>query len=147
VGGPGPDAKSTAATVPAVAGAPTPPLLAPRASDEYPPLLLGPRQRQALSTARRRAQRHAPRLGLDEARYLRARTGTAATLRAIDAAAGGGFYAVSPEAETDAGAADAAFDGTGPVVDVQTHLVRPSRATTTAAAALADFLRMVDPDR
>lgn len=52
-----------------------------------------------------------------------------------------------PEAEHDPAAADAALGGTDVVVDVQTHLVRPSRAATTGAAALFGFLRMVDPDR
>src|SRR5207237_7411950 len=77
----------------------------------------------------------------------RERVGTAATLRAIDAEAGGGFYPIPVEAESDPAAADAAFDGEGAVVDVQTHLVRPSRATSSAADALYWFLRMVDPDR
>jgi len=84
---------------------------------------------------------------MDNRTYLRERVGTAATLRAIDAAAGGGFYDVPLAAETDPAAADAAFAGAVPVVDVQTHLVRPSRFTTSAAAALFGFLRMVDPDR
>jgi len=68
-------------------------------------------------------------------------------LRAIDAAAGGGFYDIPSEAETDPAAADAALGGSDPVVDVQTHLVRPALVTTSAAKALFGFLRMVDPDR
>jgi len=84
---------------------------------------------------------------LSPAGYLGDRRGTAATLRSIDAAAGGGFYVVPPEAETDAAAADVALGGSQVVVDVQTHLVRPSRVATTGAAALFDFLRMVDPQR
>jgi hypothetical protein len=89
----------------------------------------------------------APRLGLTEPDYFADRRGTAATLRALDAATGGGFFAVPAGAETDPAAADAAFDGSAPVIDVQTHLVRPSRATTAAADALFGFLRMVDADR
>jgi predicted TIM-barrel fold metal-dependent hydrolase len=54
---------------------------------------------------------------------------------------------VPPEAETDRAAADECFAGLGPVVDVQTHLVRPSRAETAGAKALMGFLRMVDPER
>ncbi|MEX2267442.1 MAG: amidohydrolase family protein [Acidimicrobiia bacterium] len=126
---------------------PTPPLLAPRTSDEFMPPPLGLSQRRALATARDRARLHSRRLGLDERTYLRERVGTAATLRAIDAAAGGGFYDISVEAESDADAANAAFDGPGPVIDVQTHLVRPSLVGTAAAKALYGFLRMVDPDR
>jgi len=79
--------------------------------------------------------------------YLRQRRGTAATLRAIDAAAGPGFYAVPPDAELDSDAADAAFGAGRLVVDVQTHLVRPSRATSPGAAALFTYLHMVDPAR
>jgi predicted TIM-barrel fold metal-dependent hydrolase len=90
---------------------------------------------------------HASRVGLTERAYLGDRRGTAATLRAIDAAAGGGFYAVPPEAEVDGEAADAALGGDRVVIDVQTHLVRPSRSATSAADALFAFLRMVDPDR
>ncbi len=54
---------------------------------------------------------------------------------------------VPAEAATDQAAADDVFAPTGPVIDVQTHLVRPSRATTQAASALFGFLRMVDPER
>ena len=86
------------------------------------------RQRRAAPRAR-----HAPRLGLEPADYLAGRRGTAATLRALDAAAGGGFFAVPPEAELDDAAADAAFASGPLVVDVQTHLVRPSRSTSVRA--------------
>jgi predicted TIM-barrel fold metal-dependent hydrolase len=93
------------------------------------------------------AARHAAPLGLTERTYTRDRVGIAATLRAIDAAAGGGFYPLAAEAESDPATADAAFDRDGAVVDVQTHLVRPSRAATSTADALYWFLRMVDPDQ
>ena len=77
------------------------------------------------------------------------RRDTAATLRAIDAAHGGGFYAVPPEAEHDLAAANVAFSSKHdtPVVDVQTHLVDARRFTGASAAALGGFLHMVDPDR
>ena len=39
------------------------------------------------------------------------------------------------------------FAATGPVIDVQTHLVDPNRWHGDGAAALAGFLSMVDPDR
>ena len=51
------------------------------------------------------------------------------------------------EAATDRAAADEQFAAHGPVVDVQTHLVRPSRASMAASAAVFRFLRMVDPER
>ena len=71
---------------------------------------------------------------------------TAATLRAIDVAHGGGFYDVPVEAEVDRAAADAIFGGSQPVVDVQTHLVSPAR-WGRGGEALAGFLRLVDPQR
>ena len=87
-------------------------------------------------------------VGVETGDYVHDRRATAATLRSIDAAAGGGFYAVPPDAEIDAASADAAFAGDGaPLVDVQTHLVRPSRMQGPHAAALTGFLRMTDPTR
>ncbi len=78
---------------------------------------------------------------------LASRRGTAATLRALDSEAGGGFYEVPAEAEINDDAANAIFAGTAPVIDVQTHLVRPSRLSTSGAKALLGFLRMVEPER
>jgi predicted TIM-barrel fold metal-dependent hydrolase len=75
------------------------------------------------------------------------RRATATVLRALDEVAGGGFYPLPAEAERDVAAADAAFAPTGPVIDVQTHLVDPGRWHGDGAAALAGFLRMVDADR
>jgi uncharacterized protein len=130
-----------------VSPAPVPPLLRPHASDEYAPVPWNGRQRRAAAEARHAADRHARALGLSAAAYLADRRGTAATLRALDAGAGGGFYPVPLAAESDAEAAGAAFAPTGPVIDVQTHLVDPARWHGDGARALADFLRMVDPDR
>ncbi len=103
--------------------------------------------RRAAARTQRAAAAHAARVGLTTGAYLADRRGTAATLRAVDAAAGGGFYPVAPEAEVDVDAAEAEFGGDRVVIDVQTHLVRPSRSATTAAGALFGFLQMVDPDR
>src|SRR5207249_725465 len=69
------------------------------------------------------------------------------TLQAIDAEHGGGFFDVPEAAAFDLAAADAAFAGGAPVVDVQTHLVDPARWSGSHAAALAGFLAMVDPVR
>ena len=124
-----------------------PPLLAARSSDEYAPPPLAPAQRRAAVTAVRAADRQGARVGVGAVRYLAERRGTAATVRALDTEAGGGFFAVPPEAELDAAAADAAFSSGPFVLDVQTHLVRPSRSASVGAAALFAYLRMVDPDR
>jgi predicted TIM-barrel fold metal-dependent hydrolase len=126
---------------------PVPPLLRRIASDEYAPLPWTRGDRAALARLARRLPdaARAARTGLDA--YVHDRRATAATLRAVDAAAGGGYYAVPADAERDRAAAAAAFDGGSPVVDVQTHLVRPSRMQGAHAEALASFLRMTDPDR
>ena len=93
------------------------------ASDEYRPPPLRPRDRRARARSLERGLAHAPRLGLDAARYWAERRGTAAGLRALNEAAGRDFYRVPPEAELDAAAADACLGGSEPVIDVQTHFV------------------------
>jgi hypothetical protein len=75
------------------------------------------------------------------------RRGTAATLRAIDDAHGGEFFAVPERAVYEVEAAEDAFRGDAPVIDVQTHLVDPRRWVGAGAAALEGFLRMADPER
>ena len=124
-----------------------PPLLRHRHSDEFTPPPWRPADRRAVLRADRVAGRVAPRLGVAAPAYLETRLGTAATLRAIDAEAGGGFYAVPAAAEHDRAAADAAFAAGDVVVDVQTHLVRPALAAGPAGDALGHFLRAVDPER
>ena len=57
----------------------------------------------------------------------------------MNQAHGDAFYDVPAAAEIDAAAAEATFAAGGPVVDVQTHLVRPSRSTTRAAAPGSSF--------
>jgi hypothetical protein len=113
-----------------------PPLLRPRSSDEYAPLPWSDRDRRALAAL----------ASLDRDAVLD-RRGTAATLRAIDAVHGGGFYEVPADAIHDLGAAESVFRGDGPVVDVQTHLVDPQRWHGASADALGAFLRMADPER
>jgi predicted TIM-barrel fold metal-dependent hydrolase len=130
-----------------VSDLPAPPLLAARSSDEFSPVPLGDGSRRAVAHVHRSAERHASALGLSVPAYLEDRRGTAATLRGLDAVAGGGFYRVPEAAEVDAAAADAAFASTGPVIDVQTHLVDPRRWHGAGADALAGYLRMVDADR
>jgi uncharacterized protein len=110
-------------------------MLRPRSSDEYAPVPWDERLARAAA------------LATDAVDHFRDRRGTAATLRALDAVAGGGFYAVPAEAERDVGAADRAFAPTGPVIDVQTHLIDPARWHGDGAEHLAGFLRLVDPER
>ena len=126
---------------------PIPPLLRTRSTDEFRMPAPGTREREARARARAVAASRAGRLGLSVQRYLASRSGTAAALRAIDAAAGGGFYAVPPEAEHDAHAADEAFAGAGPVVDVQTHYVASARTRSRGMQGVLRFIRDVAPER
>jgi predicted TIM-barrel fold metal-dependent hydrolase len=103
--------------------------------------------RRALASFAATAELASRRAGLDARAYVESRLGTSATLRALDAEAGSGFYAVPPEAEHDQAAADAALGGGQVVVDIQTHLVRPGLMATGAGKALSSYLRTVDPER
>jgi predicted TIM-barrel fold metal-dependent hydrolase len=125
----------------------TSPLLAPKSTDEYDPLPLSPADREAASRFGERVATIAPKLGLTQADHAFDRRGTAAALRAIDAAHGGGFYPLDEATETDEQAAAAAFAGSAPVIDVQTHFIDPARWDRPSAAPLAGFLQMVDGSR
>lgn len=129
-----------------------PPLLRRAASDEYAPLPWSERDQRAIERLTRELPDRARIVGMVTDEYRFDRRGTATTLRAIDAEHGdvegaGGFYAVPEAATLDIAAAEHAFEGAAPVVDVQTHLVDPQRWTGSHAAALAGFLEMVDPQR
>jgi uncharacterized protein len=124
-----------------------PPLLRRAATDEYAPLPWSDRDRRAIDWLTRDLPEHARVVGMSADEYRFDRRGTASTLRAIDAEHGGGFFAVPEAATLDAAAAERAFGGRAPVVDVQTHLVDPARWSGAHAAALAGFLQMVDPQR
>ncbi|MEO7429376.1 MAG: amidohydrolase family protein [Acidimicrobiales bacterium] len=123
-----------------------PPLLGRRSSDEYEPLPHRPADHRALGSLAAEVDRRSRAAGLDAGTYLDSRLGTAATLRAIDAAAGGGFYDIPADAETERAAADECFAGRGAVIDVQTHFVDPAR-WEVGGQALAAFQKLVDPDR
>jgi predicted TIM-barrel fold metal-dependent hydrolase len=116
-----------------------PSLLRPRSSDEFAPVPWDDRLQRAAALTSERRDAHA--LAGDDRRT------TATVLRALDDVAGGGFYPIPIEAEHDLAVADEVFASTGPVVDVQTHLVDPARWQGGGADALAGFLRMVDPER
>jgi len=68
-------------------------------------------------------------------------------LRALDHAAGGGFYAVPPEAEHDPAAAEETFRARGPVVDVQTHYVAHGRTGSRGAEGVLAFIQQAAPER
>jgi len=126
---------------------PVPPLLERRSTDEYDPLPRAAADTEALARLDQSVPVAANTIGVSQLDYTVDRRGTAATLRALDEAHGGGFYNVPEEATVDLAAADEAFRGGAPVIDVQTHLVDPSRWRGPGAEALAGFLRLVDSDR
>ncbi len=123
------------------------PLLAPLSTDEFDPLPLAAEDRRAGAQLTETLEDGAPRIGLRPDEHAVDRRGTAAALRAIDAAHGGGFYPVVREAELDAAAADETFAGVAPVIDVQTHFIDPGRWDRAGAAPLSGFLQMADPER
>jgi predicted TIM-barrel fold metal-dependent hydrolase len=116
-------------------------------SDEYEPLPLRAPDERARVEAATVIEVAARSLQLANATHAADRRGTAATLRAIDDAHGGGFFDVPGRAVFESEAADEAFGGLAPVIDVQTHLVDPARWIGPGAAALGGFLRTADPDR
>ncbi len=124
-----------------------PPLLRSISNDEVPPLPTDRVARRALADVADGFPGLAGGAHLALPDYAATRMGTAATLRAIERAHGGGFFDVAETATTDPMAAELAFAGDGPVVDVQTHLVDATRWVGAHAAALGGFLAMVDPDR
>jgi len=96
-----------------------PALLRARSSDEYAPLPWSPVDRDAIARYHVIAERDSRRVTRAEHEYALDRRGTAASLRAIDAAHGGGFYMVPERATHDLEEAEAAFvafanDGIGP---------------------------------
>ena len=92
-----------------------------RSTDEYTPLPHHPLNLPAVDRVRAEGPENAARLSMSLSDYWSSRTGTAAALRAIDEAWGGGFYAVPPEAAMDREAADGGLGGDQLVIDVQTH--------------------------
>ncbi len=116
-----------------------PSLLRPRSSDEYAPVPWDDKLSRAADLVGDLLSERA--LASDDRRT------TAAVLRALDEVAGGGFYPIPAEAEHDLAVADEVFAPTGPVIDVQTHIVDPARWHGDGADALAGYLHMVDADR
>ena len=100
-----------------------PPLLRKMASDEYAPLPWRAVDRDALAHSNALISGAAPRLGLAAHEYAADRRGTAATLRSIDDAHGGGFFDV-PEAAT----VDLATAGAQVLEYVKTHIPNPGQA-------------------
>src|SRR6185369_13532126 len=96
-----------------------PPLLRRLSSDEYAPMPANAADEQSTARVNDIIDAAAGSLGLSSHAYAADRRGTAATLRAIDNAHGGGFFEVPDRALHELEAADAAFGGNAPVIDVQ----------------------------
>jgi predicted TIM-barrel fold metal-dependent hydrolase len=124
-----------------------PSLLLPRSSDEFRPPPPSPAERRATARASEWIQATARRLRRPATAIAATRLGTCAALRALGAAHGRGFYAVSEEAARDPDAAEAALAGDELVIDVQTHYVASARAEQPPARAILDFIRSVAPQR
>ena len=121
-------------------------VLQPRGNDEFRPIPWSERDLAAVARTVARAEAEG-RTPLGQRRFAESRRGTAAALRAIDEAWGGGYYHISPEAESDAEAAHAAFAGDEIVIDVQTHYVARHRAQAAGVDGVMGFIRNVAPDR
>ena len=102
-------------------------ILQRRSTDEYMPLPYTALDRRVIAQVRAQGPVCATRLGLSLGEYWSSRQGTAAALRALDDAWGGGFYPVPREATLDRAAADAVLGGDQLVIDVQTHYVSDRR--------------------
>ena len=122
-------------------------ILQRRASDEYTAAVPNERELAVEAAALDEAQTNAHHVAVEQPAYAASRLGTATSLRAIDAAAGGGFYDVPEDATTDRAAADEAFGGDGFVIDVQTHYVGRGRDDVAGAAGVLDFIRQAAPER
>ena len=115
---------------------------------EYTPVPHTPLQRRVVDQMRAEGPRSATRLSLPLADYWTSRQGTAAGLRTLDEAYGGGFYNIHEAAALDREAADEALGGDQLVIDVQTHFIS-ERAPSYEAWADASVLiaESIAPDR
>ena len=118
-----------------------------RSTDEYTPVAGGSVVRRAAAQARTEGPKYSSRLGLPLGEYWSSRRGTAAALRAVDEAWGGGFYRVPEEAALDLEAADAALGGEQLVIDVQTHYISDRPACGEWTNFLADLGESVEAER
>ena len=110
---------------------------------EFSPVPHTPLQRRVVAQIRAEGPKAATRLSLPLADYWSSRQGTAAALRALDEAYGGGFYNVPEEAVLDRAAADSALGGDQLVIDVQTHYVSdraPHQEWANLAVGVADLV-------
>jgi uncharacterized protein len=124
-----------------------PPLvLQQRSTDEYLPPPLTPAAAEARDRVADEGEDRSRQVGLELGSYWASRLGTAAGLQALNDASGCSYYDVPDEASDDFAAANEAFAGTGPVIDVQTHFIADARHMDEAAGALIRSYRDRAPD-
>ena len=104
-----------------------PSFLQRRHTDEFTPAPYSLRDRELISRVADAGPRSAKRTARALADYWSGRTGSAAGLLEINAAAGQVYYEVPPEAAEDDAAANEALGGEELVIDVQTHFVSDRR--------------------
>ncbi len=125
---------------------PLPLVLQRRGNDEFHPIPWSEPDLTAVAQTVLRTEAKG-RTPLNQRRFAESRRGTAAALRAIDDAWGGGYYHIAREAESDPEAAHAAFSGDELVIDVQTHYVARHRSKAPGVDGVMGFIRNVAPDR
>ena len=114
---------------------------------EFSPVPHTPLQRRVVAQVRAEGPRSATRLSLPLADYWSGRQGTAAALRALDEAYGGGFYNVPEQAALDREAADEALGGDQLVIDAQTHYISERAPYDEWGSAFLGFADVVSADR
>lgn len=125
---------------------PVPSLLARLANDEYRAPAYCKRDLLALDVLQRSATAIARRLDQNLAEYYSSRLGTAASLCAINAAAGNLFYRVNASTSVDKDEANQCFHRNDLVIDVQTHFVANHRTGLAGAKGVHHFIRQIAPD-
>ena len=124
-----------------------PVMLQQRSTDEYTPRPYSALDHRIIAQVRAQGPDNAARLSMSLGDYWAGRQGTAAALRAVDNAWGGGFYKVPKESELDRAAADDALGGNQLVIDVQGHYISARPATAGWNEALLGLAESVAGDR
>jgi hypothetical protein len=117
----------------------------PVSNGEYLPPPRSDLDIRAEERIRRTADRNARRLGISRRSFLTGACGMAATLAAINEAAGasGGRYAIAPDMLLEPEAAAQAVEGKEFIFDVQSHHVMPDAPWRAANRTMEFFLRML----
>jgi predicted TIM-barrel fold metal-dependent hydrolase len=124
-----------------------PPVLRPLHSDEYSPVPPHRALARATAAVARALPDVAHAVALDAPTYAHDRRATALALRAIDAAHGGGFWAIDAEATYDAVTAAAAFDAGYPLDTIPSRSGVDAETSREVSAGGAGTLRRSERSR